>query len=533
MGDIYFSDKKRSKNNDNENNSNDFIETDYFDEDFSLNFNKSKGNAQSFISQHEERRVTRPTTENEFSDFARADSYRPISEHQTAPGSSHIVNGIDRTPHGRPVSANRTPQGSHAMHDSRPVSSRSEHITDRTPQGRPVPSRQPAGKPVQPHPSAPRVTAPSYNTASKPAAPAHTPAVRTPAQKLSHTPSRPVSHTANHSNDAHSSSEAKSSFSSHNVSARRRNTSWIGKLAIAFFAVIAIAVIGIIGYGFSVLSGLDYDTEIIENRYLDSAAVSDSSLKNILFIGSDARGDVSGQRSDTMILFSIDEKSGQIKLASFLRDSYVYIPLLERKSKINAAFSNGGAQATIDTIEYNYGVDIDNYIIIDFVVFEQIVDLLGGITVEVTEKEAKYMREDVKIPWVKEGENDFNGFVALWYCRIRHLDNDFKRTERQRKVISAVIDKAKSNIFVLPGMVKEVVPNISTDLTKGELLKLGINALFRYLSYDIVQQQIPANGTWSDAYVNGSYVIKFNEEENKRILREFLLNKVETAEKEN
>ncbi|MBQ8502890.1 MAG: LCP family protein [Clostridia bacterium] len=495
MDDIYFSDKKRRNINNSQNDPNDFLETDYFDEDFDLNFKKGPGNAQSFISEGKKENDTGLLPE-EFDELLedaysfKPTEYEPISEAPAAQMPPRTVQGLDRTPHGRPVSE-RYNGGSlqsraSAYYQQRPAQSG----TNRAP-SQPAPSRTPSGQRVAP----PRGQRTNPSGASQ----------------------RPVPHK--------------------NVTAapkkRKKTSSAKTKILLSVFALLAVVVLALFGYGYSILGGLNYDDEINENRYLDSSAVSEASVKNILFIGSDARGDVSGQRSDTMILFSIDTKNRQIKLTSFLRDSYVYIPLLERKSKINASFSNGGAQATIDTVEYNFGVDIDNYVMVDFQSFEQIVDLLGGIEIDVTANEAKYMREDVKIPYIKEGVNKMNGKVALWYCRIRYLDNDFKRTQRQRKVISAIISKAtKTSPVDLLNMVEEVVPNISTDLTRNELLSLGVNALMRYIRYDIVQQQIPADGTWYDSYVNGSYVIKLDEEENRQILKEFLLNKVEKAEED-
>ncbi len=484
MDDIYFSDKKRKSTEPSDDGHNDFLETDYYDEDFSLDFKKGKGNAQSFISEGEKKEA-KPLRTDEFNalleDAYAPLEYEPISEAPPKREPPRTVNGIDRTPHGRPLNGRAPSQraaASSASYSGRPAQSNS-----RVPQG----------------------------------------------QRAASVAQRPASGARASSGHSQPSRAA----ASHNAKKRKKKNSSIRiKIALAVAAIFAVILLALFGYGYMILGDLDYDSEIEENRYLDSAAVSDPSVKNILFIGSDARGDVSGQRSDTMILFSIDKKHRQIKLASFLRDSYVYIPALQRKSKINAAFSNGGAQATIDTIEYNYGVDIDNYVMIDFKAFEQIVDLLGGIEVEITASEAKYMREDVKIPYIKEGVNKLNGFNALWYCRIRYLDNDFKRTERQRKVISSIIKKAtKSNPLTLVNMVEEVVPNISTDLTRNELLSLGANALLRFIRYDIVQQQVPAEGTWSNGSVNGSYVIKFNEEENRAILREFLLNKVEKEKK--
>ena len=229
------------------------------------------------------------------------------------------------------------------------------------------------------------------------------------------------------------------------------------------------------------------------------------------------------------------EKNGQIKLTSFLRDSYVYIPSKGYKTKLNAAFSYGGTQLVMDTIEYNFGVNIDNYVMVSFDAFQQIVDLMGGVTIEgVTAKEAQYMNDVVDIKSVKEGTNKMNGFTALWYCRIRKLDSDFYRTQRQRKVISAVISQAKkTNPITLANICKKVLPYISTDINKSELTTLAVGAVLSFLRYDMAQQQIPADGTWSAQRINGSDVIAMDIEQNKNILKTFLEEKyVEPVQEE-
>ena len=111
----------------------------------------------------------------------------------------------------------------------------------------------------------------------------------------------------------------------------------------------------------------------------------------------------------------------------------------------------------------------------------------------------------------------------MWYCRIRYLDNDFGRTQRQRKVITSIISKVtKTNPFKLIDIVKQVLPNIATSIDRNDLLSLGINALFSYIRYDIVQQQIPAEGTWWNERVYGQDVLKMNFDKNKTILKEFI-----------
>ncbi len=307
---------------------------------------------------------------------------------------------------------------------------------------------------------------------------------------------------------------------------KRKSGANKAKIALGVFGVFVVLLLGVFLYGYSALGGLSYDDSIGENIYLkDSTLLSDENIRNILFIGSDARDGLEGQRSDSMILFSIDKTNREIKLTSFLRDSYVYIPSKGYNTKLNAAFNYGGAQLLMDTIEYNFGVNIDDYVMVDYDAFIELVNLLGGITIpDVTEKEARYMRDQVNRPKFKEGTNyDVDGRTAMWYARIRYVDNDFGRTQRQRKVLTAIISKAaKTNPFTLIDVVKQVLPNISTSIDRNGLLSLGIGAFFSYIRYDITQQQIPAEGTWWNARVNGQDVLKLNFEKNKEILKEYI-----------
>lgn len=319
------------------------------------------------------------------------------------------------------------------------------------------------------------------------------------------------------------------------VAPERKKKRHIGaKLFVALLLISTALIIGVFGYGYSILGEINYNSGITENAYVDeSALASDPSVRNILIIGSDARDydGTEGQRSDSMILFSIDKNNKQIKLTSFLRDSYVYIPSEEYSDKLNSSYSYGGAQLTMDTLEYNFGVKIDNYVIVDFKIFTGLIDLLGGITVDgVTENEVYYMTETLSFPNIKEGTNKLSGYQALWYCRMRMLDDDFHRTERQRKVIKSVIKQAAStNIFDLVEIVKKVVPYIETDIPQKDLLSLGVGAALSFIRYDIVQQQIPAEGTWKYDDIDGASVIVLNLEQNKAVLKDFIYNKYDES----
>ena len=286
------------------------------------------------------------------------------------------------------------------------------------------------------------------------------------------------------------------------------------------------------------LSSFDTEEQLSENNHIDSSLLyRDNAQINILLVGVDARKGETESRSDTMILVTLDHKNQQIKLTSFLRDSYVEIAGKNRKSKLNSAFFNGGIQTLADTLELNFKVDIDYYAMVDFNIFTTIVDEIGGINVEVTEKESRYSKwakNDGKLIPIEAGEDILlNGEQALWYSRMRKLDSDFMRTQRQRKVITAIVEKSKTlSMDELYSLAKTIIPLVKTNLDSKEILNMGSEALLKKLyTYTTVQQQIPANGTWHDENIPGvGASLVMDLDENVDILRDFLSEKQELPE---
>ncbi|MBO5333541.1 MAG: LCP family protein [Clostridia bacterium] len=286
------------------------------------------------------------------------------------------------------------------------------------------------------------------------------------------------------------------------------------------------------------LSSFDTEEQLSENNHIDSSLLyKDNAQINILLVGVDAREGETESRSDTMILVTLDHKNQQIKLTSFLRDSYVEIAGKNRKSKLNSAFFNGGIQTLTDTLELNFKVDIDYYAMVDFEIFTTIVDEIGGINVDVTEKESRYSKwsdNGEKLVPIEAGEDILlNGEQALWYSRMRKLDSDFMRTQRQRKVITAIVEKSKSlSMDELYSLAKKIIPLVKTNLDSREILNMGTDALVKKLyTYDIVQQQIPADNTWHDENIPGvGASLVMDLDENAEILRDFLSEKQELPE---
>ncbi len=314
-----------------------------------------------------------------------------------------------------------------------------------------------------------------------------------------------------------------------------------------FIILLCLIIVGISCAGFygyqtveKILSSFNTDEPLLENQYIDSSELySDPNQTNILLIGIDARNADDDSRSDTMMLVTIDNTNGQIKLTSFLRDSYVEIAGKNWNEKLNAAYFRGGVQMLVDTLELNFKVDIPYYMLVNFEIFTTIVDELGGINVDVTQRESDYVATSKKpnIPVeIPAGEQVLlDGEQALWYARIRKLDSDFMRTQRQRKVITAMVDKALTkDLGELIALAETVAPLVKTNLTSDEILNLGVGALKNQaFAYDIVQHQVPADGTWSSRNISnvGSSLV-MDMDENIELLHSFLAEKQEVEKKE-
>ena len=299
-----------------------------------------------------------------------------------------------------------------------------------------------------------------------------------------------------------------------------------GKVIGILLLVLVLLFTGLFAYGYAILGKVSYDKDFShENSYIEAGALAKSAkVRNILCIGSDARSEIGGQRSDTMVLLSIDSAHHQLKMTTFLRDCYVYIPAKGYNAKLNAAFAWGGAKMLMDTIEYNFKVDIDDYLIIDFEGFKKLIDLMGGLDVDgVTEAEAKYMRDVVKIIYCKEGKNHFTGAASLWYCRIRKLDDDFHRTERQRKVMNAIMKQAlRRNPIQLMKIIEQVLPMLQTSMSRNDLLSVGASAVFNFIGGKKPQHQVPAENTWTGQRINGQDVLRLDLDQNSQLLKQFL-----------
>ncbi len=311
-------------------------------------------------------------------------------------------------------------------------------------------------------------------------------------------------------------------------------------IVVLCLVIVTVSCFGFYGYNTvsKILSSFDTEIQLEENAFVSSKELySDPDQTNILFVGVDAREGDTASRSDTMMLVTIDQKNGQIKLTSFLRDSYVSIAGRQYKNKLNTAYFRGGIQTLVDTLEMNFGVEIPYYALVDFDIFETIVDAIGGIYVDVTEKESNYtynsgqVNVTVRIP---AGEDVYlNGEAALWYSKIRKLDSDFMRTKRQKKVITAIVEQARTkSIPELIDLAETVAPLVKTNLDPETMMTLGIDVVLKQIyNYPIIQHQIPAEKTWSSKTITGvGSSLVMDMDKNRELFHSFLAEKQEVPE---
>ncbi len=239
--------------------------------------------------------------------------------------------------------------------------------------------------------------------------------------------------------------------------------------------------------------------------------IPDECVFNIMLIGTDLRtNSYKGTgNTDSMILLSINTRDKNVKLTSFMRDMYVEIP--ERGSnRLNAAYSFGGPQLFFDTLKLNFNVDVDKYVRVNFSNFKKIIDEVGGIEIELTNAEANYMNEysyKYKTKYVEPGLQRLDGAQALSYARCRKIDSDFKRTERQRKVILSFVEEVRDkNIAELNSLLNVMLPMIQTNLSKSEIVGLLADSA-RYMNTGIETLNIPIKNSYKPLTINKRSVI--------------------------
>lgn len=273
--------------------------------------------------------------------------------------------------------------------------------------------------------------------------------------------------------------------------------------------------------GFDPSNGTDDGSDITWDTDHGIQIGGTKDIVNILLIGQDRRPGESRARSDSMILCTFNKNTKTLTMTSFLRDLYIKIPgYLD--NRINASYAFGGMPLLNKTLDVNFGIKVDGNVEVDFDQFAHIIDLLGGVDIEMNSAEAK-------IVGVTPGKPHLNGAQALTYARIRYVNSmsgepgDLGRSARQRTVLNALIEKYKSsNISTMMSLVEKILPMITTDLSNKEIIAYASDLLPMLSQFKIVTQRIPADNAYTMRSIRGMSVLVPNMAANRKLLSETL-----------
>lgn len=250
------------------------------------------------------------------------------------------------------------------------------------------------------------------------------------------------------------------------------------------------------------------DPEDVDFGNVDIDVIRDKDVVNLLLIGQDRREGQGRQRSDSMILCSINKKKDKIILSSIMRDLYVPIPGYSH-NRINAAYQFGGMELLDRVIEESLGIHVDGNVEVDFDGFVQSMAKLGNLDIELNQAEADYMNRNgdgveqpdmAGNPWkLKAGVNSLTPEQILAYSRIRYVGNsDWERTDRQRRVLTAAFEKArKKGLLGMLSLADQVFPNLTTDMSNGEIMGIVYEVMINGIT-EVESYRIPVEGTYTN-----------------------------------
>ncbi|AID43989.1 Cell envelope-associated transcriptional attenuator [Candidatus Arthromitus sp. SFB-mouse-NL] len=279
-------------------------------------------------------------------------------------------------------------------------------------------------------------------------------------------------------------------------------------------------------------SSIGLDDTIMDSEFLNNKIIT------LALFGLDRRSKDEIPRSDAIMLVTIDTSRKKIKLISVMRDLYVNIDDVG-KDKLNHAYFYGGPSLSLKTLNDTFNINVEDYISVDFFSLPNIIDDLGGIELDIKKYEIdnlnQYIKENQYLLNIsgehvikEEGLQILSGIQALSYARIRTAgDGDFERTERQRKVIMAMIEKAQSiSPLKLSKLLEKNIDAIETSLSLNKILSIGANLLLN--KYTIEQVRIPFEGDYDDGgkIINDIWYLTFDRNKTMEKLQNYIYNDI-------
>ncbi|CAG9364473.1 TPA: LCP family protein [Clostridium perfringens] len=258
-------------------------------------------------------------------------------------------------------------------------------------------------------------------------------------------------------------------------------------------------------------------------------------ITNILLLSSDARPGEDVSRSDSIMILTIDNINKKLKVTSLMRDMLVKIDG-HGEEKLNHAFAYGGPTKTIETIQNNFGIKLNNYVIVDFNAFVKVIDAINGIEVTVKDYELDELNKYIldgggseKDLLPSPGTYNLNGYQALSYARIRKVGNgEYERTERQRAVLQIALEKIKDMSKVkIVSLLNELFPYVKTNISLGNAMDYGFTALNvgKKCNFEIEQFRVPLDSISKGGIINNKgWVFVIDKVETSKALQEFIFN---------
>ncbi len=302
---------------------------------------------------------------------------------------------------------------------------------------------------------------------------------------------------------------------------KKKKRSKVAKIMLWIVSILMISIVAIGGYGIYYVNSLLNKVEKVEikeeNLSIDVEKEEEyGEIRNIALFGVDAEEGRKG-RTDAIMIITLDSKHNKIKLTSVMRDSYVNIDGYGM-DKINHAYAFGGPQLAIKTLNENFGLNIKEFMSVNFTSLPIIIDKLGGVTIDITGEEVPFISGVSSA-----GKYNLTGDQALQYSRIRYATGgDYKRTERQRTVINGLFEKVTDiSISKYPGLISDFLPLVSTNMSSGELLKIGKDFAV-LLNNGLTQSRYPLDGDCTGKMINGVYYLTFDLDQAKQKIHDYI-----------
>jgi polyisoprenyl-teichoic acid--peptidoglycan teichoic acid transferase len=247
----------------------------------------------------------------------------------------------------------------------------------------------------------------------------------------------------------------------------------------------------------------------------------DPDVINVLVLGLDTRTPGGNGRSDLNMIISINRKNNTVKLASLLRDTLVPIEGHDW-NRLNSAYVFGGPGLTINTVNQVYKTDIQRYVKLDFFAISDIIDAVGGVDITLTQAEADWMRSQGVQITKGAGMKHLDGAKALAYARIRKIDSDFQRTQRQRNVMAAALKNLRSmGVLKAVNLMMKLLPQVKTNISSTEIVSLATGVI-NARGKEIGQTSIPINGAFTFKKYKGMQIISVDFNKNADALHKFI-----------